>query len=239
MRLSSLRHLPKGEIKFISCISSCCMIQIKHGGGFCDLDHDFSLHKTLSYNFHIWVSQLTSIDSIPIWNFIVKKVVTLCSFLTFNQVTERNSILLKVALMKAIVYLHTDFDYKLLYQALNIQMPKWHLYILRILYSLTWCIVGIQYLPLNGSISKLPLVFLTLINGIIHAVSQIKNSRFRVFPHSRARYLLIHFLNIFLLHPHGCHCLHSDLYNFFSEIFQWFSLVSLLGLPSNSFSRVT
>lgn len=85
MGLSSLKHLPKGEIEFISCISSCCMINVRHGGGFCDLDHDCNPRRTLLHNFLIGAPQLSSVEVL----------VTLCSFLTFNQVTERKYYTLK------------------------------------------------------------------------------------------------------------------------------------------------
>lgn len=44
---------------------SCCKVNIKHGSGFLDQDHDSNPYRILSYNFPTWVSHSSSNDSIP------------------------------------------------------------------------------------------------------------------------------------------------------------------------------
>lgn len=114
------------------------MINIKHGGRFCDLDHDLSLHRTLLYSFLIWVSQLSSINGIPDLKFDCEVD---CAFFTFNQATER---------MERNVYLGNWFC---LWTPLpGTEHSEWNPCVLRAC-TFSGCILGIQCLPLTGSIS--------------------------------------------------------------------------------------
>lgn len=67
------------------------MIHTKHGGGFCDPDHDFNVHRMLLYSFLMWAPQLNSIDDIPDLKFYCEKGSHSFSFVSFNQATEKFS----------------------------------------------------------------------------------------------------------------------------------------------------